>query len=513
MRRPRPAGRRGTTILAAPALIAIAIVAGGCSSAMAATVKLSPSNDVQQAVDANPPGTTFVLEAGTYRNASVNAIKAGDSFIGRPNAIMDGARQENGWTKVSIGGVAYWTAAAGIPLFSPRCGARASCCLADYPGCEYVQNLYVDDIEYRHVVSLADVVRTKWYYDFDGTDLGVKNNIYLALSANPNSHQVELGHATFAFTGNASDITIKNLIIEKYSAPIQSAAVQPQGPSWLIEHNEIRLNHGFGIKAKAGADNIRVRGNWVHHNGEMGIGSGRVSGGLWEFNDISYNNVDRVNPDFEAGGSKFVGNNIKISNNIVHDNYGTGLWTDEGATHNTYEHNTSYNNFGGGIRYEISRYGVIKNNIVYGNTKNAQIVYTGSDHGRISGNTVTNDGRGGIFVQNIVGTRTGATIYKVVDTQVVGNTIVISNSLGIAAGMLDFAQPPQPGIFSDPSIFFDHDVYKLPEQFRPANMPESELLWCWGENPGRGPRRVNWDEWQALRQDREGILEKSSEQR
>jgi parallel beta-helix repeat protein len=497
------------TRIAIAALIAIAAITRTESDASAKTLALSPQDNIQDAVEANAPGTTFVLRPGVYREASITSLKDGDSFIGRPGAILNGAKPLTGWTRVSIRGDDYWTTAGGKPLISRRCAARGSCCLADYPGCVYVQNLYVDNVDYRHVIALAAVEQGAWYYDFDGTDGGRRNNIYMALSDNPNSRKVEFSDTYYAFAGAASNITIKNLVIEKYSAPIQSAAVQPEGPNWLIQNNEIRLNHGFGIKAKPGGDNVRVVGNKVHHNGEMGIGSGRVTGGLWDSNHVAYNNIDGVNVGFEAGGSKFAGNNLTISNNIVHDNYGPGLWSDSGATYNTYDHNTSYNNFGGGIRYEISRYGVIENNTVYGNSKNAQIVYTGSDHGRITGNTVINNGSGGIFVQNIVGNRGRDVVYKVVDTQVTGNTIIISERNKIAAGMLDYAHPAQPQIFSDPTNFFDHNIYKVPSRFASASSLR-ELLWSWGENPGRGPRSVTWSDWQTSGQDRKGTLVRSS---
>ncbi|MBV8774468.1 MAG: right-handed parallel beta-helix repeat-containing protein [Deltaproteobacteria bacterium] len=478
-------------------------------NATGTTLSLSPQDNIQQAVDVSPPGTVFLLRPGIYRDATVTSLKDGDAFIGQSGAIMDGARQLTGWTRVAIQGSYYWTIAGGVPLNTPKCGVP-HCCLAGYPRCIYVQNLYVDGIDYRHVSSLTDVVAGTWYYDFDGTDGGLPNNIYMALREEPNSHTVELGHERYAFEGQASSITIKNLVIEKYSAPIQSAAIQVEGSSWLIQNNEIRLNHGFGIKAKPGGNYIRVLGNRVHHNGQMGIGTGRVDGGMWDSNEVAYNNIDGVNPDFEAGGSKFVGDYITIRNNVVHDNYGTGLWTDEGAIYNTYDHNTCYRNSGGGIRYEISRYGIIENNTVYANRKDAQIVYTGSDHGRITGNKVVNDGAGGIFVQNIVGVRPRVTIYKVIDTQVTGNMVLILNPVTIAAGMLDFARPAQPEVFSDPTNLFDYNIYKIASEPQAASLLPPTPSWFWGENQGRGPRRVTWHEWRVSGHDTNGSLVTSS---
>src|SRR5262249_7139982 len=151
-----------------------------------------------------------------------------------------------------------------------------------------------------------------------------------------------------------------------------------------------------------------------------------------------------------------------------------GLWTDVNATYNTYDHNTSYNNYNGGIRYEISRYGVITNNTVYGNTKSPEIVYTGSDHGRISGNTVIDNGAGAIGIWNI--SRPTSQVYQVTDTQVTNNVIAIPSTAheGIATGLQDFASPPQPGIFSDPTNLFDYNTYEFPGQSRQA--------WHWGES-------------------------------
>ena len=495
-------------------IFAAACLVGVVSPAISATITLMPWNNLQNAVKANPAGTTFLLRPGIYRQASITAIKNGDRFLGQPGAILDGAKQLSGWTIVSIHGASYWTTAGGTPLSSPRCGAR-QCCLPDYPGCAYVQNLYVDNVNYHHVVSLDNVTPGTWYYDFDGNDGGTRNNIYMALSDRPNSRNVELSDQNHAFAGSAANVTIKDLVIEKYAAPIQMAAVQPQGPNWLIESNEVRLNHGFGIKALPGGDNVRVLGNNVHHNGQMGIGTGRVSGGLWDGNKVSYNNIDGVNPGFEAGGSKFVGNNITISNNVVHDNYGVGLWTDAGASYNTYDHNICYDNVGG-IYYEISRYGVIKNNTVYGNTKFAQIVYTGSDHGRITGNTVVDNGTGAIYIQNIVGTRPGTTIYPLTDTQVTNNTIVILKPKSVAAGLRDFARPSEPGVFTDPTNLFEGNVYKFSGQpqfsglLRFASNRPSGPFWYWGENGARGSQRVDWRNWQTSGHDRQGRLVRSS---
>jgi hypothetical protein len=88
--------------------------------------------------------------------------------------------------------------------------------------------------------------------------------------------------------------------------------------------------------------------------------------------------------------------------------------------------------------------------------------------------------------------------------------VVISDPSKIAAGMLDFAQPPQPEISNDPTNFFDHNVYKLPTVSRFGGARMAGLFWFWGENKGRGPKRVTWADWQASGHDRNGTLVRSS---
>ena len=182
-----------------------------------------------------------------------------------------------------------------------------------------------------------------------------------------------------------------------------------------------------------------------------------------------------------------------ISNNIVHDNDGVGLHTDAGGTYNTYDHNTSYQNSASGIRYEISRYGTITNNIIYGNSKAAEITYAGSDHGRISGNIVTDNGIGGISVYNIAGTRsnTRVKIYRVTDTQVTNNTIIVGNNPNEkAVALVDAAKPRQPGIFTDRTNIFAHNHYQV------LTMPWPLKSWNWGESSDSSPANpVNWQTW------------------
>ena len=490
-------GTNLVTFATGRSLIALLVVLTCTVVASAATVTLSPVNNIQNAVDNSPTGTTFVLRSGTYRGDSITSLKDGDSFIGQAGADMNGAKLLTHWTTVSIRGVQYWTTAGGAPLYTPPCPSLSGvCCQPDNPGCLYVQDLYVDNVDYRHVTRLTKVVSGSWYYAFTSGGGAVRNNIYMLRVDSPTSHTVELGARNYAFKDTASNITIKNLTIEKYAAPLESGAVMPAGSSWLIQNNEFRLNHGWGVKVMKTGNNVQVLSNNLHDNGEGGMGAGGITGGLFDSNSVVHNNIDSVLPGMEAGGAKFSGKNIMISNNIVHDNDGVGLHTDAGGTYNTYDHNTSYQNIGNGIRYEISRYGTITNNVVYGNSTAAEIAYTGSDHGRISGNIVTDNGIGGISVYNIVGTRsnTRVKIYRVTDTRVTNNTIIIANSPNEqAAGLVDAAQPRQPIVFADPTNIWASNTYNV------LTLPWSRKSWAWGESSGAAAANpVGWVTWLVM---------------
>ena len=82
---------RIATFAIALMITATAIISGQDRNAAAATVTLSPGANIQNAVNSNPAGTSFLLNPGVY-HSTLTMTKNGDSFIGQPGAVMDGAR-------------------------------------------------------------------------------------------------------------------------------------------------------------------------------------------------------------------------------------------------------------------------------------------------------------------------------------------------------------------------------------------------------------------------------------
>lgn len=314
---------------------------GGQCQSPVADVTVAPGQNIQQAVDANPPGTTFLLGAGVHRLATV-APKLGNAFYGALAAdcarltTLTGARLLTSFTQ--SGGAWFATG-------QTQEGQVHGDCEPDWPRCNRPEDLYLDDQPLRHVSSLAEVGPGRWFFDY------AADRVHLG--DNPAGHRVEIGTARVAFSPSAADVTVRGLVVEKYAIPPQMGAIGDQFPAagWRVENNEIRLNHGTGVNLGSGGV---ARDNHVHHNGQKGIGA-TGTGVLVEGNEIDHNNYAHIASGWEAGGTKFaLTTGLVVRANCVHDNRGPGLWTDIDNVDTLYENNIVFGNYEEGIFHEIS---------------------------------------------------------------------------------------------------------------------------------------------------------------
>lgn len=321
----------------------------------ASVVTIPPGTKIQELVDKNISGTTFLLQAGYHRLQQIKP-KPGDSFVGEPGAILSGAMEIDKFTQDG----SYWVADVTVPDIPQKGKCEKQSDGTPFNGCMSANDLFLNDQALMQVMSLSHVEAGKWFLD-------PKNNkIYI--SDNPVGKILEISMTRYAIFGSSNNITIRNLIIEKYANPAQEGAIHPmndaQGPlgkHWEIESNEVRLNHGVGIRL---GQYMQVTNNNVHHNGQLGIG-GAGNTVTIEDNEIAYNNTQRFDSHWEAGGAKFSStSNLTVKTNYVHHNNGPGLWTDGNNIHTLYEGNRVQENTGPGIFHEISYNAVIKNNIV-----------------------------------------------------------------------------------------------------------------------------------------------------
>jgi hypothetical protein len=437
----------------------------------AASVDIFPGDDWQAAVDANPEGTTFEIKAGLHRLAEV-IPKDGNAFIGEPGALLNGAKL---LTEFVLDGP-YWVADAELSYQ----GVVHGVCIEDYEGCSYPQDVFLDDAMLWQVTDLGQGGPGRWYFDYE------TNKVYLW--DDPTAHKVELSTTEFAFYGTAKNVAIRGLIIEKYMTRAQGGAINARdestgalGENWLVEQNEIRLNHGAGIHLGPG---MQVLNNYIHHNGQIGIRGGEGGGILIEGNEIAFNNIAGFESYWEAGGAKFLSTrDLVVRANYVHDNDGPGLWTDFDNVNALYEANNVEGNDGIGIQHEISYSAVIRNNVARDNGAGtydwlwgAQIMISGSSDVEVYENIVVSPNGGqGIAVQ-----QDSREEFRTRNVYVHHNEIVGPGVTGADEN------PPDPEMYG--SVLFDFNHY------------QGTHTWFWDG-------AVSWDGFQEAGQEANGTTD------
>jgi hypothetical protein len=257
-----------------------------------------------------------------------------------------------------------------------------------------------------------------------GTQFLIKAGTYYGQRVVPKSGNAFIGEAgaildgrgttTYAFERGSkpypNNVLIKGLTIQHYDPPEQQGAILAGGPQksqstvgWVVQDCEVRYNATGGIRT---SNKTRVIGNFVHHNGQLGImGSGDSV--LVENNEISYNNYQNLFPfGIALGGGKFVNTRwLTVRGNRVHDNQGNGLWTDIGNRYAVIEQNVVEANSGAGIMHEISYDAIIRNNTARRNgfargwVTGAGILISASANVEVYGNTVTGNKQGIVGIQ------------------------------------------------------------------------------------------------------------------
>jgi hypothetical protein len=385
----------------------------------ATTVTITPSENIETVVNANAAGTTFIIEAGTYRMQSI-IPKSGDVFEGQAGADLNGSRL---LTSFSRSGSYY------IATGQSQHGTSNGTCLSGYSGCVYPEDLFFNSVPLQRVTSLSAVTSGKWYFDYSN------QTVYFV--DNPSGKTVEIGVTTHAFSGSASNVTIKGLTIEKYAVPAQDGPITGNG--WTIESNEIRLNHGGGIHLNS---NQVIESNYIHHNGQEGL-TGTGSNVLIQNNEIAFNNTLGFNFGWEAGGTKFSNmTNLTVQGNYVHDNKGPAFSLDYQCYNWTIQGNRTSGNYVAGILDETSydgtaRYNIIENDATYPGKLNPSMWWAcginiyASPNAHVYGNTLINNSNGICLISNSRGSgNRGA--FEVQNLSAHDNVIV--QSTGSASG-------------------------------------------------------------------------------
>jgi hypothetical protein len=422
---------------------------------IAAQIAIAPGESIQAAVGKNPAGATFLIKPGVHRLQSVQP-KAGDTFVGEPGAMLSGAQELSGFQREGR----WWVASIRVERVESKgeCGP-------DSPGCTLPEDLFIDNVPRHRQTAIDELARGGWYLDY------AAGKAYLA--EDPQGHRVEMSVARYAFAGDASNVTIRGLTIEKYAGPTGVGAVHgglpvPGGKrsqNWVVEDNEIRWNHDVGIWVGQG---MRVLKNRLHHNGHMGVG-GTGRNVIVDGNEIAYNNYAGYDYHWAAGGAKFVlSEDLQLRNNYVHHNEGPGLWADIDCDNVVFEHNRTSDNKVAGIFFEISFGAIIRDNVIQneggnpgrsGMDQGAGILLNTSSNAEIYRNEVVNCPNGIVGIQSNRGTsRWTSRTYALKNMYAHDNSI--TQESGFAAGIRS-GPAYAPAVFTEWNNRFENNTYKL----------------------------------------------------
>lgn len=356
------------------------------------SVRLEVGASFQKAVDDNEPGTRFTIASGVHRLQSVRP-KDGMVFTGETGAVMSGSRVLKSFARE--GGLWVATGQTQQGVIQPN----------DYqggvmlPGSErdnHPEELFIEGKRLRHVAAKSSVGPGEWFFDYPA------DKIYFA--DDPTGKFVETSVADYAFTGEASNVTIENLQLRQYATPTHQGTVNAaNAPGWKIRRVDVNRNHAIGIRLGPGTS---VRHSRVSYNGQMGLGGGRGSTLkaplVIKNNEIGHNRVLGFNWKWEGGGVKITESRGAVfSNNWVHHNGGPGVWFDVYNYRATIYSNVVESNSQMGIYYEVS-YGptIIGGNTVRRNgtqepgAQGAGIRIDNSRNVVVRGNSVRNNARG-----------------------------------------------------------------------------------------------------------------------
>jgi parallel beta-helix repeat protein len=249
---------------------------------------------------------------------------------------------------------------------------------------------------------------------------------------------------------------------------------------------------------------MRIAANHIHGNGQIGI-VGKGDNIQIEGNILAHNNYAGFSTSWEAGGAKLVKtSNLVLRGNCVHDNTGTGLWTDIGNIHSLYEGNRVFANSSEGIHHEISYDAVIRGNTVFANGYGydswlfgAQILINTSRNVEVHDNHVEvargyGDGIALIQQEREDG-RFGEA--RTSGNRVHGNTVVYRGPNGVSGAAGDYDNE---ALFSSGNRFYENSYMAR---------DGDEAHWAWGEPFEHRVRYMTWPELRQTGQEADGRLE------
>lgn len=407
--------------------------------------RVTPALDVAAIVRSAPEGATICFAPGTYRLEAPLQPRAGQRLVGAPGAVLTGAFPVTGFEPHGR----LWRA----PIVGAA-GSGRGVCQRGWDGCTYPEVVAYGGRPLRRVMSAAAVEPGRFALDAQGG--------WLWIADDPAAAPVTLSVSSGAVAAwNAPGVEVTGFVVELFATTAGTGALR--GRAMEIGGNEVRFNHGAGIQAWDGS---QVIGNYVHHNGQIGV-VGQGPGIVVEGNLIAHNNTAGFDPVWEAGGTKWVDTEgLVVRGNVSVHNRGPGLWLDLYNRASVVEGNIVRGNEGPGIFVELSYGARLRGNLVRSNGRRytawspAGVLVVDSSGVTITGNALARNRAGVVLIQDDRQTGPyGPTRLRHIAVR--GNRIAMARGI---TGMQDWTSGCS--CFSDPTIVFAANRFEVPRAAR-----------------------------------------------
>lgn len=289
-----------------------------------------PANVTQAGFDAifsvESAGRIYEFE-GTMDNLLI-IPRAGDTL--RPKfgkiATFDGSQTLTNWT---LSGGFYQCPYARTIVKVTSVGGYTIANNASYPRAGWNIAVFRDGVPLRHVSGTVGMIDdTTYYYD------DVAGIVYLY--ANPAGHEIRVAHTRNAVKFQANNITLENLIFQRYASVVQEGAITTPDVDVVEGINllGVQVNWSTGTGARVGAEKAIVQECDFSDNGQLGLSYGGSSAKPAKnprilSNTAHRNNWQVTNPNFEAQGIKGTyAEDVINDGNETNDGIGKGNWTD-----------------------------------------------------------------------------------------------------------------------------------------------------------------------------------------
>lgn len=245
-----------------------------------AQVAIPPSGSIQNAINANPVGTVFQLQCGTYSNQSMLA-KNNDQFLGDPSGctIIDGGGTQ--------GGLTWDNGATGV---------------------------LVQDVTLQHFKNSAST----------GVIHGVRNWRIIRVTAQLNA-SVGVAIAAGTVVQGGKYVDNGQTGIDGYKADgavVDSVEIARNNTARAFDSN----NEAGGLKMANGS-NVTLSNDYVHDNGGPGLW-GDVDCAGWTVinNTVANNKGNGIMYEISHGPTNGQGAITKIDNNKISGNTSAGIY-------------------------------------------------------------------------------------------------------------------------------------------------------------------------------------------